>query len=201
MIDKKITSDTLENPVDKPRRHTLAIRVDNRPGVLARVITLISGRGFNIDSLSVAQTMDPEISIITLIITGSPKIVSQIIKQLRKLINVVKVTDLSLTDYLERQLIIVRVKAEEESIRSEIMRLCEIFRAKVVDVSLRHYTLEITGSSEKIKACLNLLKAFGIEEQVSTGLTAMSRSTVPNPSIKNLKTTKSLKDVFSESED
>lgn len=168
---------TSEQSQDKPRRHTLAIQVDNRPGVLARVITLISGRGFNIDSLSVSQTMDPEVSIITLIVTGSPKIISQIIKQLRKLINVIKVTDLSHMDYVERQLIIVRIKAEDETDRSEIMRLCKIFRAKVVDVSLRSFTLEITGGSEKIKACLNLLKVFGIEEQVSTGLTAMTRST------------------------
>ncbi|MDR3153484.1 MAG: acetolactate synthase small subunit [Deltaproteobacteria bacterium] len=161
---------------DRPRRHTLAIQVDNRPGVLARVTTLISGRGFNIDSLSVAETMEPEISLITLIITGSPRIISQIIKQLRKLINVIKVIDLSEMDYVERQLIMVRVRAEEEAARAEIMRLCEIFRAKVIDVSLKTFTLEITGGSDKIAAALALLAGFGIEEQVSTGLTAMTRS-------------------------
>jgi acetolactate synthase-1/3 small subunit len=164
---------------DGPRRHTLAILVDNRPGVLARVTTLISGRGFNIDSLSVAETMDPEISVITLIITGSPKIIQQIIKQLRKLINVIKVTDLSFTDYVERQLIMVRVRAEDEDNRSEIMRLCKIFRAKIIDVSLKSFTLEITGGPDKIKAALSLLQTFGVEEQVSTGLTAMTRSAPP----------------------
>ena len=166
---------------DRPRRHTLAIHVDNRPGVLARVTTLISWRGFNIDSLSVAETMDPEISVITLIITGSPKIIQQIIKQLRKLINVIKVADLSGTGYVERQLVMVRVRAEGEADRSEIMRLCKIFRAKIIDVSLKSFTLEITGGMEKMKAALGLLQAFGVEEQVSTGLTAMNRSAPPKP--------------------
>ncbi|MDR2339341.1 MAG: acetolactate synthase small subunit [Deltaproteobacteria bacterium] len=166
---------------DQPTRHTLSIQVDNRPGVLARVITLISGRGFNIDSLSVAQTMDPEISIITLIITGNPKIIQQIIKQLRKLVNVIKVTDLSFTDYVERQLVMVRVRAELPSNRSEIMRLCGIFRAKVVDVSLRNFALELTGGPGKIKAALGLFQAFGIDELVSTGPTAMTKSPSPKP--------------------
>ncbi|MDR1166392.1 MAG: acetolactate synthase small subunit [Deltaproteobacteria bacterium] len=166
----------MEKNPDRPRRHTLAILVDNRPGVLARVTTLISGRGFNIDSLSVAATMDPLVSLITLIITGSPKIISQIIKQLRKLINVIKVTDLSELDYVERQLIMVRVRAEDPLNRAEIMRLREIFRAKIIDVSLKSFTLEITGGSDKISAALGLLAEFGIEEQVSTGLTAMTRS-------------------------
>jgi acetolactate synthase-1/3 small subunit len=166
----------METQSEKLDRHTLAIRVDNRPGVLARVTTLISGRGFNIDSLSVAETMDPEISLITVILTGSPKIISQIIKQLRKLINVIKVTDLSEIDYVERQLIMVRVKAEDENTRSEIVRLSDIFRAKIIDVSLKSFTLEITGGRDKIGAALGLLSSFGIEEQVSTGLTAMTRS-------------------------
>ncbi|MDR2197988.1 MAG: acetolactate synthase small subunit [Deltaproteobacteria bacterium] len=165
-----------DQPPEKLKRHTLAILVDNSPGVLARVTTLISGRGFNIDSLSVAETMDPEVSVITLIITGNPRIISQIIKQLRKLINVIRVTDLSGTDYVERQLIMVRVKAESDGARAEITRLCDIFRAKIIDVSLKSYTLEITGGMDKIKAALNLLKSFGVEEQVSTGLTAMARS-------------------------
>jgi acetolactate synthase-1/3 small subunit len=120
--------------------------------------------------------MDPEISVITLIITGSPKIIAQIIKQLRKLINIIKVTDLSEMDYVERQLIMVRVKAEDPALRSEIMRLCEIFRAKIIDVSHKTFTLEITGGNDKISAALSLLTPFGIEEQVSTGLTAMTRS-------------------------
>ncbi|MDR1110213.1 MAG: acetolactate synthase small subunit [Deltaproteobacteria bacterium] len=165
----------METPSESHKRHTLALLVDNRPGVLARVATLVSGRGYNIDSLSVAETMDPAVSLITLIVSGSPRIVSQIVKQLRKLINVIKVSDLSDMDYVERQLVMVRVRAQNGA-REEIMRLCEIFRCKVIDVSPKSYTLEITGGQDKIRAALSLLAEFGIEEQVSTGLTAMTRS-------------------------
>ncbi|MDR1308823.1 MAG: acetolactate synthase small subunit [Deltaproteobacteria bacterium] len=165
----------METPSESHKRHTLALLVDNRPGVLARVATLVSGRGYNLDSLSVAETMDPAVSLITLIVSGSPRIVSQIVKQLRKLINVIKVSDLSDMDYVERQLVMVRVRALNGA-REEIMRLCEIFRCKVIDVSPKSYTLEITGGQDKIRAALSLLAEFGIEEQVSTGLTAMARS-------------------------
>ena len=165
----------MEITTEKQKRHTLSVLVDNRSGVLARVATLISGRGHNIDSLSVAETMDPEVSLITLIVSGSPKIISQIIKQLRKLINVIKVVDLTGLDYVERQLAMVRVKAVDQQ-RAEIMRLSDIFRAKIIDVSPKSYTLELTGGEDKIKAALALLSEFGIEEQVSTGLTAIARS-------------------------
>ena len=165
----------METPSDSHKRHTLTLLVDNRPGVLARVATLVSGRGNNIDSLSVSETMDPDVSLITLMVTGSDKIVNQIIKQLRKLINVIKVVDLSDVDYVERQLSIVRVRALPEH-RNEIMRLCEIFRGKIIDVSSTAYTMEITGGESKIKAALSLLSEFGIEEQVSTGITAIARS-------------------------
>ena len=165
----------MELTTEKQKRHTLSVLVDNRPGVLAREATLISGRGHNIDSLSVAETMDPEVSIITLIVSGSPKIISQIIKQLRKLINVIKVADLTGLDYVERQLVMIRVKAVDAD-RAEIMRLSDIFRAKVIDVGPKSYTLEITGGEDKIRGALALLSEFGIEEQVSTGLTAIARS-------------------------
>ncbi|MDR2442387.1 MAG: acetolactate synthase small subunit [Deltaproteobacteria bacterium] len=168
----------MEISSESQKRHTLAVLVDNRPGVLARVTTLISGRGFNIDSLSVAATMEPDVSLITLIISVSPKFVSQIIKQLRKLINVIKVTDLTQMDYVERQLVMVRVRTQEDT-RAEIMRLCEIFRGKVIDVSPKSFTLEITGGENKLKAVLSLLDQFGIEEIVSTGLTAIARSLPP----------------------
>ncbi|MDR1677670.1 MAG: acetolactate synthase small subunit [Deltaproteobacteria bacterium] len=165
----------METPCDSHKRHTLSLLVDNRPGVLARVATLVSGRGYNIDSLSVAETMDPAVSLITLIVSGSSKIVTQIVKQLRKLINVIKVVDLSDVDYVERQLVIVRVKAQAGN-RDEIMRLCDIFRGRIIDVSSKTYTMEITGGQAKIKAALGLLSEFGIEDQVSTGLTAIARS-------------------------
>ena len=149
--------------------------VDNEPGVLARVAGLISGRGFNIDSLSVAETLDPEVSLITLVTSGSDLIVEQIIKQLRKLINVIKVVDLTETDFVERELILIKVRAEERS-RAEVLRIVDIFRCKVVDVSPRHYTLEVTGTEGKIKAILELMSNFGIEEIVSTGRIAIARS-------------------------
>jgi acetolactate synthase-1/3 small subunit len=165
----------MEIGTENSQRRTLAVLVDNQPGVLARVSALISGRGYNIDSLSVAETMDPDVSLITLITTGTPRIISQIVKQLRKLINVIKVTDLAEVDHVERQLVMVRVKAVEGH-RAEIMRLAKIFRAKIIDVSPKTYTLEITGGQDKIRAALALLSEFGVEEQVSTGLTAISRS-------------------------
>lgn len=160
---------------NKSLRRTLSVLVDNEPGVLARVTGLISGRGFNIESLSVAETMDPQESLITLITTGSPQIIEQIIKQLRKLINVIKVVDLSEDDYVEKQLVLVKVRAAGAD-RAEIRSLCEIFKGKILDVSPKTYTLEFTGNEKKIRDVLLLLDEFGIEEQVSTGLTAMSRT-------------------------
>lgn len=159
----------------KASRRTLSVLVDNEPGVLARVAGLISGRGFNIESLSVAETMDPKESLITLITTGSPHIIEQIIKQLRKLINVIRVVDLSEDDYVEKQLVLVKVHAAGED-RPEIRSLCEIFKGKILDVSPKTYTMEFTGNEKKIRDILLLLDGFGIEEQVSTGLTAMSRT-------------------------
>lgn len=160
----------------KPLRRTLSVVVDNEPGVLARVTGLISGRGFNIESLSVAQTMDPDISLITLVTSGSPSIIEQIIKQLRKLINVIKVVDLTDDDYVEKQLIMVKVKAQSPENRAEIRSLCEIFKGKILDVSPKTYTMEFTGNEKKIRDIILLLYDYGIEEQVSTGLTAISRT-------------------------
>lgn len=159
----------------KPMRRTLSVLVDNEPGVLARVVGLISGRGFNIESLSVAETMDPAVSLITLITSGSPAIIEQIIKQLRKLINVIKVVDLTEDDYVEKQLVLIKVRTSEEN-RTEVRSLCEIFKGKVLDVSPKTYTMEFTGNEKKIRDIRILLSEFGIEEMVSTGLTAMSRT-------------------------
>lgn len=161
--------------IAKPLRRTLSVLVDNEPGVLARVTGLISGRGFNIESLSVAESMDPKESLITLITTGSPQIIEQIIKQLRKLVNVIKVVDLSEDDFVEKQLVLVKVRAMGDD-RAEIRSLCEIFKGKILDVSPKTYTIEFTGNEKKIRDVLLLLAEFGIEEQVSTGLTAMSRT-------------------------
>ena len=156
-------------------RHTLSVWVDNTPGVLSRVTGLFSGRGFNIESLCVAETMDPEVSRITLVSVGDEQIIEQIIKQLRKLINVVKVVDLSELPHVEREMAMVRVKAEDKS-RAEVLRIADIFRCRVVDVSPTTYTLEITGNHEKIEAVLGLLKLHGIQEVVRSGTLAIQRS-------------------------
>ena len=156
-------------------RHTIAVTVDNLPGVLSRVTGLFSGRGFNIESLCVAETMDPAVSRITIVSTGDEQITEQIIKQLHKLINVITVVDLSEVPHVERDMVLVRVKAEDKS-RAEILRIADIFRCRVVDVSPTTYTLEITGNHEKTKAVLDLLKNHGIQEVVRTGTLAIQRS-------------------------
>ena len=161
-------------PKTEPR-HTIAVWVDNIPGVLSRVTGLFSGRGFNIESLCVAETMDPEVSRITIVSTGDEQITEQIIKQLRKLINITRVVDLSEVEHVEREMALVRVKAEDKS-RAEVLRIADIFRCRVVDVSANTYTLEITGNHEKIRAVLDLLKNLGIQEIVRTGTLAIQRS-------------------------
>jgi acetolactate synthase I/III small subunit len=156
-------------------RHTLSVWVENTPGVLSRVTGLFSGRGFNIESLCVAETMEPDVSRITLVSVGDEQIIEQIIKQLRKLINVVKVVDLSELPHVEREMAMVRIKAEDKS-RAEVLRIADIFRCRVVDVSPNTYTLEITGNHEKIEAVLGLLKLHGIQEVVRSGTLAIQRS-------------------------
>ena len=161
-----------ENQIE---RRTISVLVDNEPGVLSRVTGLFSGRGFNIENLSVGETLDPSISRITLVTSGSPGIIEQIIKQLRKLVNVIKVVDLTNTEFIEREMLIVKVKAEAGA-RAEVLRIADIFRCKVVDVSPRSFSIEVTGAEGKIKAVLDLLGPIGIEEIVRTGKVAMARS-------------------------
>jgi acetolactate synthase-1/3 small subunit len=156
-------------------RHTISVLVDNQPGVLSRVTGLFSGRGFNIESLCVAETMDPEVSCITLVTSGDEMIIEQIIKQLRKLINTIKVVDLSEVDHVEREMVLVRIKAEDKS-RAEVLRIADIFRCRVVDVSPITYTLEMTGTREKTSAVLGLLKTHGILEVVRSGALAIQRA-------------------------
>ncbi len=156
-------------------RHTISVWVDNIPGVLSRVTGLFSGRGFNIESLCVAETIDPEVSRITLVTTGDEQIIEQIIKQLRKLINIIKVVDLTPLEHVEREMALVKVKAEDRS-RAEVLRVADIFRCRVVDVSPNTYTLEVTGNHEKIKTVLDLLKIHGVQEVVRTGTLAIQRS-------------------------
>jgi len=157
------------------KKHTLSVLVENTPGALARIAGLFSGRGFNIDSLCVAETLDPTLSHLTLVTHGDEQIIEQIIKQLRRLIDVYKVVDITEEKYyVEREMVLLKVKAEKEY-REEIYRICEIFRCKIVDVSPRSYIIEVTGDEEKINAIIELLKPIGIKEIVRTGKIAMKR--------------------------
>jgi acetolactate synthase-1/3 small subunit len=156
-------------------KHTISVLLQNKPGVLSRVTGLFSGRGFNIESLCVAETLDKGISCLTLVTVGDDSIVEQITKQLHKLIDVIKVLDFAETDFVERELAIIRVKAEDET-RAEVLRTIDIFRGKVVDVGPKSYVVEITGSVKKIEAVIGVLKPIGIQEIVRTGTIAMSRS-------------------------
>jgi acetolactate synthase I/III small subunit len=155
-------------------RHTLAVQVENKPGVLARIAGLFSGRGFNITSLTVGETDDPTTSRMTIVATGDDAILEQVSKQLNKLIDVIKVLDLTGEAHLERELTLVKVQAESGQ-RAEITQLAEIFRAKIVDVSERTLTLEITGDANKVDAFIDLMRPFGIKELVRTGMVAMAR--------------------------
>jgi acetolactate synthase-1/3 small subunit len=155
-------------------RHTISVTVENRSGVLSRVVGLFSGRGFNIDSLSVGETIDPEISRITIVTTGDDRIIEQVTKQLRKLIDVIKVTDLTDLNFVDREMILIKVNATDKN-KAEILRINDIFRGKIVDVSQASYTFEITGDEGKIQAFIKMVKPFGVKEIARTGKVAVSR--------------------------
>lgn len=158
-------------------KHTISVLVENEFGVLARVATLFSGRGFNIESLCVAETMDPTVSRITLVTSGNEKIIEQILKQLNKLVCVIKVVDMTRGDFVDRELILLKVAAQE-STKAEILRLVDIFRGKIVDVSQNTYTIEATGDDGKVHAIIELLRPLGIEEIARTGKVAISRGSL-----------------------
>ena len=155
-------------------RHVIALLVENEFGVLARVAGLFSGRGFNIESLCVAETLDPTVSTMTIVTRGDDQNIEQVLKQLNKLISVIKVVDLIDKDFVEREMVLIKVNASREN-REEVLRVADIFRGKVVDVGAKTYTLEVTGDEKKIDAILTLLKPLGIKELVRTGHVAMVR--------------------------
>ncbi|MBW1636750.1 MAG: acetolactate synthase small subunit [Deltaproteobacteria bacterium] len=156
-------------------KHTISVLLQNKPGVLSRVTGLFSGRGFNIESLCVAETLEPETSCLTVVSFGDEAIIEQIMKQLHKLIDVIKVTDITEQEYVEREMVLIRVKAESHT-RAEVLRVIDIFRGKVVDVSARSYAIELTGSESKIQAVIDILRPIGIKEIVRTGIIAMPRA-------------------------
>ncbi|THB78061.1 MAG: acetolactate synthase small subunit [Desulfobacteraceae bacterium] len=154
--------------------YLLSILVDDEPGVLSRIAGLFSGRGFNIESLSVANTTEPDVSRITMVTRCEPDIIEQIKKQLHKLINVITVNDLTDKRYIQRQLSLIKVHAHPDK-RAEILRIVDIFRSKVVDVGPAHFTIELSGDMEKHEAFISLLKPMGIIEIASTGAIALAR--------------------------
>ncbi|MBI1814137.1 MAG: acetolactate synthase small subunit [Deltaproteobacteria bacterium] len=155
-------------------RHTISVLVENEFGVLARVAGLFSGRGFNIESLTVAETLDPTVSRITLVTHGDDQVLEQITKQLNKLISVIKVIDFLDTRHVERELALIKITATETT-RAEVMNIVDIFRAKVIDVSAQSYIIELTGDEDKIRAIVDLLRPLGIVEIARTGKVAMHR--------------------------
>jgi acetolactate synthase-1/3 small subunit len=157
------------------QRHVISVLVENKPGVLARISGMFSGRAFNINSLSVAPTLDPAYSRMIIITQGNEQIMEQIIKQLRKLINVVKVQDLTDGDYVDRELVLIRLKGTAQR-RAEILRITDIFRGKVVDVTHDTITIEVSGAQGKIEAIIELLAPIGITELIRTGTVAMPRA-------------------------
>ena len=155
-------------------KHIISVLVENKFGVLARVSGLFSGRGFNIDSLCVSITQDPGISRMTIVVHGDDNILEQVKKQLNKLINVIKVQDFTDVDYVDRELVLIKVNLSKKS-RSELMEIADIFRAKIVDVAKQNITVEITGRENKINAFIELIRPFGIVEVVRTGKVAIAR--------------------------
>lgn len=155
-------------------QHTLTVLVENRPGVLTRIAGLFSRRGYNIESLAVGQAENPNMSRMTIVVGGDARIIEQVCKQLYKLVDVIKLTDITAEEYVDRELILVKVSAEPSS-RAEIMQIVDIFRAHIVDIGRDTLIIEATGDQGKVNALESALRPFGIREVVRTGKIAMVR--------------------------
>lgn len=156
------------------KRHTISILVENKFGAFNRIAGMFAAKGYNIDSLSVGPTEEEDVSRMTIVTRGDDHIIEQITKQLNKLIDTLKVVDLTFESFVDRELVLVKVQTTQ-STRSEIMQVAEIFRAKIVDISPRSVTLEATGSQQKVDAIIKMLKPFGIKELARTGRVALKR--------------------------
>jgi acetolactate synthase I/III small subunit len=156
------------------RRHTISVLVENKFGVLTRVAGLFSGRGYNIDTLNVGPTHDPKTSRMTIVTRGDDSTVEQIVKQLNKLVNVLEVQDFRDAEYIDRELVLVKVKVNSQS-RAEVMQIADIFRAKIVDVQPQSLTVEITGNESKVEKFLELMGTFGVTGLTRTGKVALPR--------------------------
>jgi acetolactate synthase-1/3 small subunit len=155
-------------------KHTIAVIMENKPGVLTRIAGMFSRRSFNIDSLSVGATDNPDYSRMTITVHGDEEVLEQVVKQLSKLINVIRVSELEPAESVERELAVIKVNADKDG-RSEIMQIVNIFRAKIIDVSARSVIIEVTGDEEKIDAMVLMLRQFGIKEMARTGKVSMVR--------------------------
>lgn len=155
-------------------RHTISILVENKFGVLTRIAGLFSGRGYNIDTLNVGPTQDPNTSRMTIVTRGDDATLEQIVKQLNKLVDVLKVQDFRDDEYIDRELVLVKVSVDSKS-RSEVMQITDIFRAKIVDVQPKSLTIEVTGGEGKVEKFLDLMTPFGIVELTRTGKVALPR--------------------------
>jgi len=161
-------------------RHTISLLVENKFGVLSRISGLFSGRGYNIESLSVGETIDPQISTMTIVTSGDDQIIEQINKQLNKLIDIIKVIDMTELAHVEREMVLIKVAPKQEN-KAEVLRLADIFRGRIVDSSQNTYTIEVTGDEKKIEALIELLKPMGIKEFVRTGKIAIAREGTKRP--------------------
>ena len=157
------------------RKHILSLLVENKPGVLARIAGLFARRGFNIDSLAVGPTQDASISRVTLIVDGAAHPIDQVTKQLHKLVNVIKIRDLEPDETVARELALLKISLSDTDARAQIMQYADIFRAKVVDVSKRSVTIEVTGTDDKVEAFEEMVRPFGLIEMVRTGEIAVAR--------------------------
>jgi acetolactate synthase I/III small subunit len=155
-------------------RHTISVVVENKFGVLTRVASLFSGRGYNIDTLNVGPTDDPKTSRMTIVTRGDDATLEQIVKQLEKLVNILEVQDFRVDEYIDRELVLIKVSVDSKS-RAEVMQITDIFRAKIVDVQPKSLTIEVTGNESKIEKFIVLMKTFGILDLTRTGKVALPR--------------------------
>ncbi len=156
-------------PKGKVREHVIDLLVQNEHGVLSRIVTLIAGKGYNIKSLSVGETHEKGLSRMTIAVEGDEHVIEQVVKQLRRLINTIKVRDLTDLPHIERELLLVKVNTSTQRAREEVFRLVQIFGAKIVDTAPDSYTVELTATEEEVNKFINLVKPFGIKEMIRTG--------------------------------
>lgn len=172
--DSPMNRNYIDLEAAEPQRHIISVLIENESGALSRVANLFSARGYNIEAMSVAPTNEPSISRMTLVAIGNEQIIEQITKQLNKLLDVIKLIDLTETNHIEREMMLVKVSAEQAN-RDEIMRLADIFRGRIIDVAENSYTIELTGTGEKLTAFLDVLSKMNVIEVVRSGALAIAR--------------------------